>query len=124
MRTGGHAQNECVALRRIRKGGKHISKLHGNACSLNQIMTPPCKHEGCKERASFGLEGERWTRCVAHRTPYMVTKRCKIPLCFEMAEFKFIGGFSSRCAAHNMNPDLPPLPPIVSFRRLTTKSIK
>ena len=79
-------------------------------------MTPPCKHEGCKVRASFGLDGERWTRCAAHRTPYMVTKRCNIPLCFDLPEFRFIGGFSSRCAAHNMNPDLPPLPPATTYK--------
>ena len=55
---------------------------------------------GCTVPSTYGLKGERWTRCGMHKTADMVTRRCEDPECYNIPVFRFIGGFPPRCARH------------------------
>jgi len=64
-------------------------------------MVQCCTHPGCNIPSTYGLEGQRRTRCVFHKTDDMVVNKCcEVPGCYTIPTFRFFGGKPDRCDTH------------------------
>ena len=74
----------------------------------HDIMVQCCKHPDCNNQSTYGLEGQRRTRCVLHRTDDMVVNKCcEEPGCYTIPTFRFFGGMPARCDTHLREPAKP-----------------